>query len=838
MFGDVVRAHRRRLGLSQEDLAAKAGVSVRTIGKIEANRIAAPRPATVRLLGEVFGLQGEAWEQFCAQSASALEDEPPQDPAPNALPAAPPTFTGRDEHLAQLDSLLSGLPPTRVAAITGSGGIGKTALALHWAHRSQHEFPDGLLYVDLRGFSHRPPLPPVDALWRLLHQLGVPPEKIPMHEEYAADLYRAQVSGKRIFVLLDNARNSEHVRPLLPGGSTCRALVTSRTVLSGLVARDSAWPVRLDVLNAAQARRLLAAILDSAVDGPDLDELAQLCAYVPLALRIAAASLVGQPAERLRQYVVQMRSADRLGTLQLDGDDHTAMGATFQLSYELLEPGAQRLFRLLSLVQGSDFTLDTAADLAGVPGSQARALLAAIAGAHLVQERLPGRYGFHDLLRLYAAKLLATHESETERGQGLERLYAHYLSRVDAAARLLYPQVLRLPISSRAQKTFEHHSDAEAIAWLDAERKNLVAAISSGVDQGQRQAASHLADAMRGYFFLRMFTVDWHTVAHAAFQAAQACDDRPAQAAALLSLADLHWRQGEYDAADTVYGHAVEHAVAGGWTAGQATALGNLGALRRMQGRLIEGAHLIRQSLALNVEVGRTEGQAVNLGNLSLVYGELGDWEQAEDYGTRAYDLYRQIGSRTAHGRFPEQPGRSIASARPARPGAGASPAGHRHAPGTRRQGRRGCDAARSGPGTQGNRRSAPGPGAGPVGGHPRRAKPGSTRDGAVPSGHSYHRAPVRRRWGRREAGLAKRRVGPAAPVTAWFKPMRCLGLPSSTAGEARSRQRSTWPAKPFLSRKDPAIWAWPIRPPPSSPRWRPPPTRWPAASAALSLRP
>ncbi|GIH08430.1 hypothetical protein Rhe02_64970 [Rhizocola hellebori] len=648
MFGDMVRTYRRRLGLSQEDLAAKAGVSVRTIGKIEANRIAAPRPATVRLLGEVFGLHGEARERFCAQAASALEADPAPDPAPNALPAAPPAFTGRDEHLTQLDSLLSGVPPTPVAAVTGSGGIGKTALALHWAHRCQHEFPDGLLYVDLRGFSHRPPLPPVEALWRLLHQLGVPPEKIPMHEEYAADLYRAQVSGKRILVLLDNARNSEHVRPLLPGGLTCRALVTSRTDLSGLVARDGAKPVRLDVLSATEARRLLVTILDTDVDIPDLDELAQLCAYVPLALRIAAASLVGQPAQRLRHYVEQLRSADRLGTLQLDGDDHTAMGATLQLSYELLEPAAQRLFRLLSLVEGSDFTLDTAADLAGVPGSQARGMLAALAGAHLVQERTPGRYGFHDLLRLYAATLLTTEESETERQQGLERLYAHYLNRVDAAARLLYPQVLRLPMGPRAEGAIEYSTDAEAIAWLDSERKNLVAAISAGADRGQRQAVCHLADAMRGYFFLRMLTVDWHAVAHAAFQAAHACDDRPAQAAALLSLADLHWRQGEYDAADAAYGHAVEHAVAGGWIAGHATALGNLGGLRRMQGRLIEAAQLIRQSLARNVEVGRTAGQAVNLGNLSLVYGELGDWEQAQIYGTQAYELHRQIGSRTA----------------------------------------------------------------------------------------------------------------------------------------------------------------------------------------------
>jgi DNA-binding SARP family transcriptional activator/tetratricopeptide (TPR) repeat protein len=560
------------------------------------------------------------------------------EPAVNALPASVSAFTGRRTALRELDTAPA------LTAVTGSGGIGKTALVLHWAHGAAARFPDGLLYVDLAGFSHQPPLSTVEAVSRLLYQLGISPAQIPASEQHATDFYRTCLGGKRVLVVLDNARDSDQARPVLPGGSGCVTVVTSRTRLSGLVARDGAMPVHLDVLTPPEARQLLTALLGPR-EGPEFDQLAQMCAYVPLALRIAAASMLGRSPQEILAYANAIRSGDRLEALRLHGDDNTAMATTFMHSYDHLEPDTQRFFRLLSLVPGPDFTAETTAALAGIADDQARQQLLRLASVHLVEERLPGRFGFHDLLRYFAASQAAQAETERDRTAALQRLYHHYAGRAAAAAHQLYPQVLRLTAGSSGP-SFD--SGAQAAAWLDGERLNLVAAITTGCAQGPKQLAWQLADALRGYFFLRMFTVDWQTAAHAALQAAQSEKDTAAQSAALLSLADLSWRRGDYDAADDAYRQAIPLAAQGGWRAGQATALGNLGGLRRMQGRLSEAASLIEESLALNVEIGRTEGQLVNVGNLGIICGELGHWRQGEDYLLRSYLLSKQIGSQSA----------------------------------------------------------------------------------------------------------------------------------------------------------------------------------------------
>jgi DNA-binding SARP family transcriptional activator/tetratricopeptide (TPR) repeat protein len=562
----------------------------------------------------------------------------------NALPAAVVGFTGRQGELNQLDALAVG--GKALVTVTGSAGIGKTALVLHWAHQAAQRFPDGLLYVDLCGFSHQPPLLAIEALSRLLHQLGVAPAQIPTREDFAADLYRTRLAGKRALVVLDNARDSDQVRALLPGEPGCAAVVTSRIELSGLVAREGAVPIRLDVLSPQEARRLLGALLGPN-DRPEVDELARICAFVPLALRIAAASVLCRPQHGLRDHIARIRSADRLDALRLDGDDDTAMVTTLMHSYQLLSPEARRLFRLLSLVPGPDFTPAAAAGLAQLPAAEVAALLDRLAAAHLMSEREADRFGFHDLLRFFAQRQALAEDTQPQRDDAVQSLYEHYVARAGLAARRLYPQVLRLPDEDDLPGAEGFASDAAAIAWLDAERHNLVAAVVSGCDRGPRRQAWRLADSLRGYFFLKMFTVDWQSVANAALLAARAEGDRRAQAAALLSLADLQWRQGDHDLADAAYSEAMEHALAAGWSAGQATALGNLGGMRRMQGRLAEAASLIERSLALNVEIGRIEGQLVNLGNLGIIHGEIGNWGLSEDYLDRALALCRRIGSRT-----------------------------------------------------------------------------------------------------------------------------------------------------------------------------------------------
>ena len=568
-------------------------------------------------------------------------------PRVNALPRSVTTFTGRDSELHHLDRLVTAAEASLIT-VTGAGGIGKTALVLHWAHSAASRFPDGLLYVDLRGFSQGTPLSTIEALSRLLHQFGVAPVQIPVHEEHAVDLYRARLSGKRALVVLDNARDSDQVRPLLPGGAGCSVIVTSRTRLSGLVAREGAAPIDLDVFSPGEARVLLDTLLGPQ-DEEEVDELARICAYVPLALRIAAASVPGGGPRGLANYLDRMRSTDRLDALRLEGDDHTAMATTLMHSYELLEPAARRLFRLLSLIPGPDFTVVAVADLAGSPGDEAHGLLMNLVAVHLVEERAPGRFGFHDLLRLFSTRQAEREESANDRHAALDRLYAHYLMWIDAAARRVYPQVLRLPFENAGSLVVPSIENAgQALAWLDAERHNLVAAVTQGCQEGPRRLAWSIADGLRGYYYLRLFTVDWLAVGRAALGAAQRQSDDQAEAAAHLSLADLRWRQGDYAAADTAYDQAIRHAAQADWPAGQATALGNLGGLRRMQGRLAEAVSLLERALALNVEIGRIEGELVNLGNLGIAYGELGDWRRAEDYLVRAHAIGVAVGSQSA----------------------------------------------------------------------------------------------------------------------------------------------------------------------------------------------
>ncbi|HEV7712632.1 MAG TPA: BTAD domain-containing putative transcriptional regulator [Asanoa sp.] len=625
----LVRQHPLREGLSRQLALAlhRDGRTGEALATLRALRTA---------LAEELGVD-------MAPATSELEtsilraDAPPAGPTVNALPRSASTFTGREPELRTLDRLLPA-GGSALVTVTGSGGIGKTALALHWARGAAARYPDGLLYVDLGGFSERRPLSPTEALSRLLHQLGVAPARIPVHEEHAADLYRTSVAGRRVLAVLDNARDSDQVRPLLAAGAGCGTLVTSRARLSGLVARDGAAALDLDVFSPPEARALLTALLGAEQEA-DLDELARMCAYVPLALRIAAAAILAQP-HGIAAYLARMRSADRLEALRLDGDDHTAMSTTLAYSYDLLESDTRRLFRLLSLVPGLDVTADTAADLAGLPAGQTRALLTKLVAVHLVEERAPGRFGFHDLLRLFAAL-----QADADGPAALDRLYAHYASRVEAAARRLYPQILRLPDDTAQPHTFD--TDADAVAWLDAERFNLAAAVTRGCEQGPRRPAWTIANNLRGYFFIRMFVVQWHAVAHAALRAAEADGDERAQAAAQLNLADLGWRQGDLAGAEAAFHLAEQHAAAGRWPAGEATALGNLGGMRRMQGRLTDAVVLLERSLRLNIEIDRTEGQLVNLGNLGVTYGELGDWQRSEDYLVRTQEICERLGSRS-----------------------------------------------------------------------------------------------------------------------------------------------------------------------------------------------
>jgi DNA-binding SARP family transcriptional activator len=587
------------------------------------------------------------------------------DPALTAADAVPPAqlppdvaaFTGRAHDLAYLDKLLpdQGDEPTAVviSAVDGTAGVGKTALAVHWAHRVRDRFPDGQLYIHLRGYAAGPPLPPIEALARFLHALGVPAERVPTQVEEAAAMYRSLLADKRMLVVLDNTASADQVRPLLPAGAGCLVLVTSRDQLAGLVAHEGAHRMTLDVLAPEESLALLSSLLGAdrvRTEPVAAAELAGLCAHLPLALRIAAANLRGRPHHTVAAHVRQLRDSDRLANLAVPGDEQTAVRATFDLSYGRLPEPVRRMFRLLGLVPGADVTAETAAAVAGTTADQAERLLGLLVGAHLIAEHAPGRYAFHDLLRAYAADRAERDETGSDRQDAYHRLYRHLLRSANDAQQVLYPHMLRLPApagdstEAAAARAFDDHS--AALGWLDAERANLVAAVTDANARGDHAAAWRLADALRGYLLMRMHLVEGLTVADAALAAAEAGQHPAARAMAHVSLAGCVWRLGRTQAAIGHLTRSLQLARTAGWRECEAGSLGNLGAVHAEEAQLDAAIDHYLRALAIHEQTGRRPGQATVLVNLAGHYLRAGRLDAAAEFANRALTVNTEIAGR------------------------------------------------------------------------------------------------------------------------------------------------------------------------------------------------
>ncbi|MDI1463390.1 AfsR/SARP family transcriptional regulator [Catellatospora sp. KI3] len=582
-----------------------------------------------------------------ATQASGGVGQPPAI-APAQLPADVSAFTGRAHELAELDRLCS-LTETQsttviVSAIAGMAGVGKTALALRWAHQARSRFPDGQLYVNLRGHSSAPPLRPIEALSRFLHALGVAPAHVPLDADEAAALYRSMLTDRRIVVILDNARDAAQVRALLPGSPGCLVLVTSRNALSGLTARDGAHAVRLGVLSRDEAGSLLEQLLgaDRAAREPEaVYDLARLCAYLPLALRIAAANMAGRSDLTIADQVRRL-GTHGLGALSVYGDDEAAVRTAFDLSLTALSTRQRHLFCLLSLVPGADFTVGAAAALIEAPEHDAAALLEGLVNAHLVERHPNGRFTLHDLLRQYG---LEQADRESAAAAAVNRLFAFYLAHVQSATRMLFPGVVQLPDTAALPSAAPFATDALAAAWLDDERPALVAAAVHAGEHRLWPAAWQLADALRAYFQHRSHLTDWTAVATAALSATQQAGDPVAEAGIRLGLGVLLWRQSNHLDAWRHLRRAAELAEESGWQEGEAAIVNNLGVGSLDAGKLQAAAEQFSRAHKLNSNIGNRAMLAVNRVNLAQVSLISGDLDAAEQQALDSLALYTESNS-------------------------------------------------------------------------------------------------------------------------------------------------------------------------------------------------
>jgi DNA-binding SARP family transcriptional activator len=416
--------------------------------------------------------------RVAAPGASVAGNGPHPAPPPRELPADVSAFTGRVAELRRLDRLMTGCdaragraPAAVIFAVSGTAGVGKTALAIHWAHQVADRFPDGQLHVNLRGYDPARPMTAADALAVFLHALGVPDEEIPAGEDRRAARYRSLLAGKRMLVVVDNARTAEQVRPLLPGAATCAMVVTSRDSLAGLVARDGAARLDLDLLPLDDAVSLLRELIGARADAdpPAAAELARQCSRLPLALRVAAELAAARPDVPLLDLIAELADEQRrLDVLDADGDPRTAVGTVFSWSYQHLDPGLARAFRLTSLHPGPDFESQAVAALVATTLDLARRLLEALARAHLIHPTGPGRYGMHDLLRVYGRGLTEAEEGEKQAREALARLTDHYVHAAASAMDGPYPPVAPAPAVTEPMVTTP--------GWLDEQRALLIAA--------------------------------------------------------------------------------------------------------------------------------------------------------------------------------------------------------------------------------------------------------------------------------------------------------------------------------------------------------------------------
>ncbi|PSK95728.1 NB-ARC domain-containing protein [Murinocardiopsis flavida] len=599
---------------------------------------------------------------------------------PHQLPLNVNGFVNRRGDLATLDALVvaaaSHQPPgwtapMVVSTIAGAPGIGKTALAVHWAHRVRSDFSDGDLYVDMRGYGPGPRVEAVQALDTLLRALDVTPDRIPVDLDGRAALFRSLLSGKRVLVLIDNAASADQVRPLLPGSPESLVLVTSRSTLPGLVAREGASRMVLDILTPDESLTLLRQIVGAErVDSEPAAarRLAQLCVHLPLALRITAERVNSRPRAALSDFVAELSDEkERLDALGFEDDELSDVRAAFAASYNNLDPDAARLFRLTGLHPGNEFGVHACAAMADISTSAARRLLDRLARVHLVSETGTDRYRSHDLLRLYAAERAAEDETPTERTTVLRRMLDWYLRSVYNGHRVILPAFRELPLpppeGSADPPAFDSVDDA--MRWFETERSNLVDAVRIGTAGGLHDLGWRLPAVMYGFFELRGYWSQWRDIHLLGLEAADAADDDHGRACNHLGLGDANWFLQRIPEAFDCYRRAVDEGrrAGDGWVEG--FALRQIGVLLQEQERFAEAIERVEEARAVFESTDERRGNGMALLTLGDCHRGLGHTGEAVRYCEEAVALFQRIGDtwsvawgRCALGRALAGPGR------------------------------------------------------------------------------------------------------------------------------------------------------------------------------------
>ncbi|GAB3435743.1 AfsR/SARP family transcriptional regulator [Flindersiella endophytica] len=583
-------------------------------------------------------------------------------PVPAQLPAGVADFTGRAVHLRWLDDLLPDAahnhPPARepaavtVAAISGGAGVGKTALTLHWAHQVSGSFPDGQLYVNLHGFDPSvAQTDPSDAVRGFLEVLGVRPERVPADLAGQTALYRSMLADRRMLVVLDNARDSEQVRPLLPGSAGSLVVVTSRDQLSGLIAAEGAYPLMLDLLSVDEARELLERRLGrvrTIAEPLAVEEIIAACARLPLALAIVAARAATHPQFSLDSLAAELRAVHGRLDAFSGADEATDVRRVFSWSYRRLGPAAARLFRLLGLAPGPDIAAAAAASLAGKEIAGTRQVLAELGRAHLLVEVEPGRYSFHDLLRAYALELCEDVDSAQEREAAMRRILDHYLLSAHSGAMVLYPQRDPIVVAPAepgcVPETFATRQ--QVLTWFAAHHTVLLAGVELAAARGFDTHAWQLPWALLEYLDRRGHWHDVVTSQTRAVAAARRLGDASAEAIARRSLAAAQARFGRFDEAHRQLRRTLDLAANAGDVVGEAHGYRTLAWVVEQQGLRAEALRYAERALQLFQSAEHVVGQAAALNDVGWQHAQLGDYGQALVHSEKALEILNDCDNR------------------------------------------------------------------------------------------------------------------------------------------------------------------------------------------------